>query len=105
MGRKVECIDIVIQHHKYALKIRTQDVILQSPLFSITWEKATDDERKEVLGYIHKIDIGKLKQWLKGKEPTVRELRSLASNNHIKNYSRLSKIQLIDTLKGKVLDE
>jgi len=101
MGRKIGCVDIAIQHHKYALKIRAQDVILQSPVFSAIWEKSTDDERKEVLEYIHKIDIAALKQWLKGKELTVRELRELASHNHVRNYSRLSKTELMDALKEK----
>ena len=99
MGGQVA--DIVAWHHRYALRIRTQDVLLQSVLFEVIWEKATNKEKEEVLTYIQEVNISELKRWIKKKELSVRKLRVLASNNHIKNYSRLSKIQLIEALKKK----
>lgn len=99
MGRQV--MDIMVIHHNYTLKIRAQDAVLQSPLFPVLWDEATKEEQKKVLGFIKKTDIKGLKRWMKKHEPTVRELRVLASNERIKNYSRLSKVQLIEALEIK----
>ena len=99
MGRQV--MDIIISHHNYTLRIRAQDALLQSPIFPVLWEEAARKEREKVLGFIRSVSVYDLKCWMRKQEPTVRELRVLASSERIKNYSRLSKVQLIEALEIK----
>lgn len=93
--------EIVWAHHKYALKIRLQDSLLQSDLFSLAWKGASKSEHQEVLTWIKEVNVLELRAWLRKRDLTFRELRTLAQNNHVPNYSRLDKTELTAALEEK----
>lgn len=98
--------EIQNSQHRLTLIHRNLDVVLQSEDFDLAWNTATIKQRKEAYSFITKIQIDELKKWTKSilfniDGHTIRELRILASQNHIINYSRMSKEDLISVLTKK----
>ena len=78
--------------------------MVNHPRFDYLWESSSEKQRKEVLGYIEIPDKEKVGDWIKhhpcldlGDKPTS-ELRQIASRLYIKNYSRLTKSELIRSI-------
>lgn len=96
-------LDFQLKHHKIFLKQRSIERIIQSPLFQVAWDQANKKKRKKVARYIYHLDIRGLQFWLFDdfENHSVRELRQLASHNHILNYCQLSKAELISILLKK----
>jgi len=106
MGRQVKLQEIQDTQHRLALKHRNLDVILNSKLFELAWKKAELVDKKEVIELINNIKIDYIKKWIRTilfdiYGYTIRELRELASQHHISNYSRMSKEDLITILNKK----
>ena len=100
---KDDGIAIQIKQHKKFLKQRSVDRIIQTDLFSDTWDQANKKKRRQALKHIYYLDIRKLQLWTSDdfQNHSIRELRQIASHNHILNYCQLSKVELITILLKK----
>lgn len=104
---KQTAIDIQIKHHRTLLDCRGIDRIIQSDLFVEAWGKAKIVQRVECLAYIKNIMPVDLKIWVTQLvvddlgRLSMKFLRQLASFHRVKNYSRISKSQLVTILKRK----
>ena len=89
------------------LQLRNKDRIVQSELFVEAWNQATKEQKADFIRYFNQsIKDFDLRKWiLKAladlEEYPVKILRKIASYSRIKNYSRLSKAQLLISLKEK----
>ena len=100
-------IDIQIKHHKILLQLRRQDALIQSYAFTEAYELANEKQKKTLYKLLRRVQVLLVRHWIRDllyddyQEYTLRELRFIASKNHIKNYSRISKAELIDILIEK----
>ena len=104
----MDAIDFQIKQHKIFLKQRSIDRIIQSDLFADTWDQVNKKKRRQALKHIYHLDIRKLQLWSYSdfENHSIRELRQIASHNHILNYCQLSKVELITILLEKgITDE
>ena len=108
MGGK---IDIQIQHRNKVLRLRRLDRLVQSDDFTFIWGHITAQEKQTVKLWINWVRYDTLKHWmskqldLKFKMYSIRDLRALASKNHVRYYSRKTRAELIRALTEKgVLD-
>ena len=104
---KYSAVETQAQHHWLMLNYRNQDRIFQSEAFIEAWDNACADERKCILALFIKPNPYELKRWVLrmiieglGQYP-IKILRQLASYHGIKNYSRMSRVQLLDSLTEK----
>lgn len=109
---KLEAIDIQTRHHNLLLRYRNQDRIIQSEAFAEAWSQAKQDQRNFIGGRLTNATANDVKKWilsiLQGglDQHTTKILRQIASYHHIKNYSRMTKLQLLDALTEKgVIDD
>lgn len=100
--------EIQVKHHNLTLDYRGQDRIIQSELFKEAWNRADEKGRKYVINLFLNPNAYKLKKWVLKivvgglNQYPMGMLRQIASYNQIKNYSRMSKLQLLDALTKKV---
>jgi len=101
---------IQAKHHRLLLSLRSKDRIIQSELFTEVWNKATKNQKaKIIIGYFNQplTDDFDMKKWILEvmgnnlEQYPIKILRKLASYHRIKDYSRLSKAQLLITLAEK----
>ncbi len=100
--------EIQNRHHKLVLNYRAQDRIFQSVAFKEAWKRTNEDERKYILNFFNDPNSYKLKRWVLKimvgglEQYPMGVLRQIASYSGVKNYSRMSKTQLLTilTLKG-----
>ncbi len=109
MGGK---IDIQIKHRERVLRLRRLDRLVQSDEFTFIWCRISDEEKQTVKLMINLVHYDILKHWmlkqldLKFKMYSIRDLRALASKNHVGYYSRKTRAELIKALTEKgVLDD
>lgn len=99
--------EIQFKHHRFTLDFRSQDRLIQSEVFAEAWNRADEDKRKYVLNLLSKPDPYKLKRWILSimvgglDQYPIKILRQIASYNQIKNYSRMTKTQLLSILNKK----
>ena len=102
MGGK---IDIQIKHREKVLRLRRLDRLIQSEDFTFVWCRITDQEKLEATHLIHMGRYVALKIWLQKqldlKLYSHRDLRALASKNHVPYYSRKTRAELIKALADK----
>lgn len=91
--------------HNRILRARNVENLLIRPQFERLWSDSIDEEKKEVETYILDFNKDKLLKWMRthpsidlGEKP-LRDLLPIAKQLHIKNYSRLSRIQLIQSIR------
>jgi len=100
-------LDIQIKHHKILLQLRRQDSLIQSYAFIEAFDLSSQEQKHDLQRLLHRVRPLGVKRWIRDllyddyQEYTLRELRFIASKNHIKNYSRISKAELIDILIEK----
>lgn len=106
-SHKLKAEEIQSKHHRLVLDYRGQDRIIQSDLFIEAWNRTDEDGRKFILKTFPNPNPYELKKWILktligglDQYPTS-ILRQIASYNQIKNYSRMTKIQLLDILTRK----
>ena len=97
---------IVEEFRKKALNLRAIHRLLEGSEFHSAFENEKAD--KELLKVILKSgDLPELKRWIKNNLPvsiefmTYNQLKEMAKNNHVFRWSRLSREELIQALKGK----
>jgi len=99
MGQRLE--DIRKSVHEHYLSWRNRDRIVQSELFQLAWEKDKD----KLVTSLYVIDSSKLRRLIREivfnnlEDCSLRILIELAKQKGVKNYSRLSKTQLIAELR------
>ena len=103
MGGKIDYPTLATHHRAFALKVRSQNTMIQSDMFATVWKRLTAAEQEEVMACIQEVNIQKLRFLLYGDGLSSRELRAIAQNNHVTNYSRMSKEGLTILLKSKDL--
>ena len=104
---KLEAIDIQIRHHRILLNYRSQDRIIQSDDFCEAWNRADEIQRKCILKILNNPRPYEAKRWVatmikEGLDQyPIKILRQIASYHEVKNYSRLSRAQLLEILEKK----
>jgi len=104
MGEQITAISVQVAHHKQFLRVRRQNVLIQSVAFIDAWDVASKLQRNSVTVHIAMTDPFYVKKWIRDilyddfQNHTTVELRQLASKYRIKNYSRMDKNALIHTL-------
>lgn len=99
--------DINILQHKRALDMRSLDRFIDSALFIDAWGQADTAERKNAWRLIKKVKIEALRVWANRicygeyESQTTFDLRKLAQDLRIPNYSRLNKIELIECIQRR----
>ncbi len=95
-------------HHRLLLDCRSQDRIVQSESFVEAWKIATKVQKVIALTYLNKILPIALKFWVSDvlsigslNQLNMLILRQLASSHQIKNYSRMSKLEIIKHIESK----
>ncbi len=90
-------IDFQIKHHESFLKARNIDRVVQSDFFCAAWDDASVKRQEEAVSLIEKLNVRELNSWLFGdfEGCSVRELRKIASANHVHNYCDMDKAELI----------
>lgn len=100
-------VEIQNKHHRLVLDYRSQNRIIQSETFMEAWNHASEDERKFMLNCFNVPNACKLKSWILKimvgglEQYPIRVLRQIASYQRIKNYSRMTKANLLDALAIK----
>ncbi len=95
-------------HHRLLLDCRSQDRIVQSESFALAWELASKTQKIIALSYLTTISPTSLKFWVSDvlslgalDQLNMLILRQIASYNRVKNYSRMSKQELINSIEAK----
>ena len=93
--------------HNRAMKSRTIENIILRPTFTRLWLDSNEKEKKEVVDIVERGDRKELNRWIRehpslnlGERP-FRNLREIGRKIGIKNYSRLSKTELIAAIIKK----
>lgn len=113
MGGQVKrtAVNIQVRHHRTFLNLRNQERLIQDSFFVDAWNLANGEQQEEVCQYINQIQAKKVKNWISRiliktlERCPVRILRQLASRHGVKNYSRLSKEELLQELSKKEIDD
>ena len=91
--------------HHQILTLRSIEAAVNNPRFDVLWDDSTDIQRKQFLSCLSTADKGGAFNWIRnhpsldiGEKP-VADLRQLAYRLNIKNYSRLSKPELIRSIQ------
>jgi len=104
---KYKAAEIQSRHHCLTLDFRGQDRLIRSDSFVEAWNRANEKERRKLLNICNTPNSMKLKAWILkimvgGLEQfPINILRQLASFHCIKNYSRMTKTNLLIALKEK----
>jgi len=104
---KTKAKEVQSKHHCRTLDFRGQDRLMQSDIFLEAWDRANEDERKDMSKLFNDPKPMQLKYWILkilvgglGQYP-IKILRQLASFHQIKNYSRMTKNSLLQALNKK----
>ncbi|MFW9878778.1 MAG: hypothetical protein ACFFG0_37340 [Candidatus Thorarchaeota archaeon] len=85
---------------KLEAKYRRLRRFVESTTFQYAWKN--EKEKDKILSLIEKCEISELKDWAYNNNPLVdaplRWLRKQASKYNIPNYSRKTKVQLVDDI-------
>lgn len=73
--------------------------LIQSDRFPFLWRKATQQEKEQLLEFIKNIDVENVRFWFQGTRILKQELMERARRFRVRNYSRLTKYQLIKELR------
>jgi predicted kinase len=92
-------IDLQVAYHLRLLEMRRLERLLSSESFISLWESASKDTKAKVVKAIRRGKISRI-QAILDKELTVSELRQLASNYQIKNYSRKPRSILLEEVNN-----
>ena len=103
----MDALDFQLKQHQIYLKQRSVDRIIQSNLFRDIWDQANKKKRRKAIKYIYLLMVKKLQLWLYDdfENFSIRELRQVASHNHILNYTQYTKAELITILLKRNKDE
>ena len=102
-----ECVDIQAAHKRLTLDIKNQDKLLQTYDFCVAWDKASKIERAYALTTIDDVNAKAIRRWMNSilYDPlqglTIAELHQIASNNHILNYKKINREELIAKMSKK----
>lgn len=90
--------------HNKLLKARSLESILLQPQFERLWEDSTARQQEECKALIVGLDKDGVSRWMRDHpsidvgEKSVRDLYVMAQRLNIKNYTRLSKEELVATI-------
>jgi hypothetical protein len=102
-----EIVNIVDSVHEQLLSLRAIKYIIEKDMFKWLWDKSTHSERADVLVYIQNLEKDKLINWINThrmsdiSDYTTRQLKDTARVLKVANWSRLSKMELIVSIKAK----
>ncbi len=91
--------------HEVMLNYRRLDEILKSNKFERLWEDSIEKQRIVVRRHIMIGDRARVLRWIKKHpslelgEKTLMELKDIAKRESVRNYSRLSKPELVKVIK------
>jgi len=104
---KSKATEVQSRHHCRTLDFRGQDRLMQSDTFLEAWGRADESERRDISKLFNDPSPMQLKSWILkvlvgglGQFP-IKILRQLASFHQIKNYSRMTRIRLLNDLNKK----
>ena len=91
-------------HNSY-LDLRALDRLIQTNRFEVLYKESTT--KQQVAIYVYNHDIVAVKEWMKEQnnsllEKTKIQLVQLAKKLQIRNYSRMSRDELLRILKGTI---
>lgn len=101
----LEVTDVQKRSREMLLDARNMDRLVQSENFVDAWNKASGQQKVRIEEYVWGLWPNELKELIgeiclgEHRSLTVSRLRKLASGYKIKNYSRLSKEELIKELE------
>ena len=97
MGGKIKGLDFQIKQHKRFLLLRNLNRVIQSDIFRTAWDIASEERRNLALDLIIDLEVRLLQLWVYGDFDgyTARELRQVASANHVPNYCKMDTAELI----------
>ena len=90
--------EIRVQVRTKTLNHRSLDSLIHSPILDVVWRQFSEEQRAQVRAYVSTCQLEELRLLIRkvGKfEPTVSDLRELARDLGIINWSRKSKVSLI----------
>lgn len=93
------------QLHAKILRLRSVEGVTSSILFERLWSDSNNRQREEVLEYIENGNRISILAWLRSHESLdiaevpFSRLKELSRKYHIRNYSRLTKVELIRAIK------
>lgn len=93
--------------HNRLLLARSLELLLLKPQFEELWESSNEEQKKEAEKHIKANNKDALVEWMRKHpaidlgEKTVRQLIPMARRLGVKNYSRLSRDELIVAIKEK----
>lgn len=104
---KQKALDFQMEFRNETLKQRSVNRLVQTDGFATAWKIASLNARAHVYAKMHQLDIEAVRDWIRQYTKrglagsNIRRLRFIASNNHIKNYSRMQKDEIIAALVEK----
>lgn len=98
-------IDIQVLHRRVTLDTIGVNRIIQTEDFLAAWEEATSWQRAVLITLLDAIDVKGVRRWMQSFDglhsQTLAQLHRLASNNHVPNYKRMNKDELITVLYAR----
>jgi len=100
-----DLIDLREKLHDKILYYRKIETAIANPRFKYLWEEAPDGEQKTVSMFIMDGELFKLDDWIRNHpsynigEIGTRKLKNIARKLGIKNYCRMTRVELINNIK------
>ena len=96
--------------HNEFLRARQLDYLLQSPVIDTLWNDSDEDEQNALLVAVDNKDFDAIKRWIAKhrnlclEEKTSSELKAIARMHGVRNWSRLSKPELVLVIREALKD-
>jgi hypothetical protein len=93
------------------LNLRAIDRLIQNPEFPSLWNNATAENKQALTKYVNNVDVESTREWFEGEQViglddlTRREMVNLARYFRVRNYSRMTKFQLLRELRRRDIDD
>jgi hypothetical protein len=93
--------------HTRVLATRKVEFIVQSDIFVRTYRSASDDEKDVVWKFVEQGDVRAIKAWIECnptdrlEDRSHRSLKELGRKYAVLNWSRLTKLELVEEIKRK----
>ena len=97
--------------HQQMLTARSIEIIIGKTVFTRLWDISTETERKTVYGHSMERRRILLARWIRDhralelEEQPVAKLKEIASQLSIRNWSRMTKLELLKAIKESTCEE
>lgn len=104
-------VSVLLDVRRKMLAMRAIHRLIETRNFDDAWDVCSEFDRITLQEAIDNFDVELVRDWIKRinrnslSDLGVRQLRSMASNNHVKNYSRMQKTELIAALIEKGIEQ